>query len=155
MDFFDALKRLRDANPDCNESELRSALDSEVNEVEENLHGRNKYARAVETAYGRIVAWLKEGDEYAVVENYGDFARFASSHRPACVFAVMVAKSRVETAKKTVTVKLLLDQWPVILKSMEIAAEGYHKECREVAEACILETRIEVRSQIDAQEKTA
>ena len=103
MDFFDALKRLKDANPDCNENELGSALDSEVAAVESALSGRNKYARAVETAYGRIVEWLKTGDEYAVVENYGDFARFASSHRPACVFAVMVAKSRSETARKTAT----------------------------------------------------
>jgi len=47
-----------------------------------------------------------------------------------------------------VKVELELDQWPVVLKAMEIAAEVKKKEFRDTAEACILETRHEIFKQV-------
>ena len=96
MDFFTALATIRKEFPQLDESELRSAMDSEVESEEKRLTGqrvRGKYARAVESARFRIVEWLKTGDEYAVdLASIDSLAKFVSSHRPACVWAVLRSK---------------------------------------------------------------
>lgn len=47
-----------------------------------------------------------------------------------------------------VTVTLQRDQWPIILRSMEMAAEEYKLRGRDMAQAVILECRIEVAKQV-------
>jgi hypothetical protein len=99
MDFLEAVNHLQKLNPDCDYSSLRSAMQSETDSEESNLSGRGKYERAVTTAYKRISEWLKTGDEYGVQRQWRDLASFAASHRPACVYAVLIAKARADEAQ--------------------------------------------------------
>lgn len=96
MDFNDAVKYLKTDNPDCNESDLRSAMDAQVKEETERLKQAKcySYARAVAAAYDRIKEWLKTGDEFVVALDWRDLAGF-SLRMPACVYCVFVAKARV------------------------------------------------------------
>jgi hypothetical protein len=52
----------------------------------------------------------------------------------------------MDTPTKTVT--LPVDHWPVVLHAMEIAAGVKRAEARDLAEAVILETRMEIRKQV-------
>ena len=96
MDFFTALATIRKDFPWVDESELRSAMEREVKSEEERLTGqrvRNKYARAVEAAPDRLTEWLKTGHEFQVnLADIDSLARFISSTRPACVWAVLRSK---------------------------------------------------------------
>jgi hypothetical protein len=75
------------------EEDARKAIDLEAADIREN--GKLiRYAKSVELATDRVRSWLKDGDEYAVKLNWLDLASFVSSHRPACVWAVLVAKDR-------------------------------------------------------------
>lgn len=96
MEFFDALSSLRKANPDCNEDDLRSALESETSYEESQSTGRDKYGRAVETAYNRLTGWLRDGCEYGATLDWRNLAHFTASHRPAVVYGVMIAKARYD-----------------------------------------------------------
>jgi hypothetical protein len=93
MDFFTALTTIRKEFPHIDESELRSAMDSEVAAEEKRLTGQRKYARAVESTQYRITEWLKTGNEYQVDLTFDGMAKFVSSHRPACVWAVLRCKA--------------------------------------------------------------
>ena len=92
MDFFTALASIRKEFPQLDESELRSAMDSEIEAEEKRLKGRGVYARAVESSRFRITEWLKTGNEYHVDLTFDGMAKFVSSHRPACVWAVLRSK---------------------------------------------------------------
>jgi hypothetical protein len=98
MDFFTALATIRKEFPHLDESELRSAMDSEVEAEEKRLTSqriRGKYARAVESAQFRITEWLKTGHEYGVdLNSVNSLAKFVASHRPAYVWAVLRSKER-------------------------------------------------------------
>lgn len=60
--------------------------------------GRNKDGRAQKAACLAILGWLTEAHEYAVnTDNLRDLADFVSSHRQACVWAVLVGKSQPVT----------------------------------------------------------
>lgn len=52
------------------------------------------YQQALDMAYTHLEDWLKNGKEYAVKLDWEDVARFALSHRKACVWAVLTAKGR-------------------------------------------------------------
>lgn len=96
MDFFDALSTLQEANPDCDKDDLRAALESETKHEESCLTGRDKYGRAVETAFDRLGSWLADGCQYGVTLDWRNVAHFAAQHRPACVYGVLVAKARYD-----------------------------------------------------------
>jgi len=49
---------------------------------------------ALATAYNHLKDWLSTGNEYVVKLEWEDLARFAFSHRKACVWAVMTAKAK-------------------------------------------------------------
>ena len=100
MNFFTALATIRKEFPHLDESELRSAMDSEIASEEKRLTGRGVYARAVESAQIRIVEWLKTGNEYQIDFTADGLAKFVSSHRPACVWAVLRCKASSPTLTK-------------------------------------------------------
>jgi hypothetical protein len=53
----------------------------------------------------------------------------------------------------TTTVTLQTDQWPVVLKSLEVAAETYSRQLRPMAQATVLETRTEVERQVQENQE--
>lgn len=93
MDFNDAVKKLRTENPDCNESDLRSMLQAQVDSEQARLSGRGKHERAVTLAVDRMRDWLATGNEFAVSLDWRDLASFAT-HQPTCVWCVFIAKAR-------------------------------------------------------------
>lgn len=60
-----------------------------------------------------------------------------------------VTACKTQPPMKSVSVSLPLDHWSVILKALEIAAEMKRKNCRDTAEAVLLETRMEVQRQVN------
>ena len=111
MDFFTALATIRKEFPQLDENELRSAMDSEIAAEEKRLTGRGVYARAVESAQGRIVEWLKTGDEYRLDLTFDGMAKFVSSHRPACVWAVLRCKASSPALTKRLSWRTKQDQF--------------------------------------------
>ena len=99
MDLFDAVSDIRRQHPELDEDEIRSAMDSEVTYEEGRLKGQRKYARAVESAHFRILAWLQEDpSEYRI--NFFDpnsMAHFVVRHRTACTWAVLKAHAKILT----------------------------------------------------------
>ena len=100
MEFLDAVKKLATDNPDVQYSECRSAMQNAVDAELKELKGRDQYARAVLIAYTRICDWLQCGSQYAVTCTWRDMAKFVSSHRTACVWAVCVANMRQQVAEQ-------------------------------------------------------
>jgi hypothetical protein len=104
MDFFDAVNNICKQYPCAAHSEVRNAMEAEINSELERLKGRNKYGRAVGIAHDRIQDWIKTAPEYAVkfdlmgVERR-DIVRFVGSHRQACVWAVLFGKLHAEAVE--------------------------------------------------------
>lgn len=93
MDLFDAIRDIRQQYPNLYEGEIRAAIDQEIESELARLKGsgtRGQYRAAIERAHARIINWLKTGKEFAVnPANLDDLCRFVSSHRQACVWAVL------------------------------------------------------------------
>lgn len=123
MDFLDAVHKLATDNPDVSYSECRAAMQSETDSELLNLKGHNRYARAVSIAEARISSWLKETPNEDL---YGarQIARFISSHRPACVWATLIAVAREQEAAP------LADQDPAKDAPARLVwADTYGTEC--------------------------
>lgn len=74
------------------QSEAMKAIDQEANDIQERIP-RTRDNAAIEQSYNRVRAWILEAEEYMVKLEWGDIAQFASSHRPACVWAVLIGKA--------------------------------------------------------------
>ena len=100
MDTIDAAKRLKDEFG-VDELAARKAIDQESLEIREagkrvKAGKRVNYGKSVEEAYTRVADWIKGADEYVVALTWQDIAKFMSTHRPACVWAVMAGKGRAQ-----------------------------------------------------------
>lgn len=93
MDFNDAARKLKKENPDCNETDLRAMLQSQIDLELARFKGRDKYVAAVESAFVLMSDWLHCGNDFAVTLDWKELASFAT-HTPACVYCVFIAKSR-------------------------------------------------------------
>jgi hypothetical protein len=94
MDSMDAAKRLKEEFG-CDFSEARKAVESEADAVIEHAKPqRVKYADAIDTAYTMVRDWIRTAPEYMVDLDWTDLARFHSSHRFACVWAVLTGKAK-------------------------------------------------------------
>lgn len=81
-----------------NRDDARKAIDSESDFIREDGKRdrlRISYAASIDTAYQRIAAWIRTAEEYRVKLDWEDLAKFVASHRPACVWAVLVGKSKL------------------------------------------------------------
>lgn len=97
MDSIDAANKLV-KEFGVEQGDAIKAIDAEVDDLRADTFQRKpSYKEALERAYETIREWLRTGDEYAVKLEWDDIARFAHSHRKACVWAVMTAKARAAT----------------------------------------------------------
>ena len=75
------------------EHDYLSAVRFEAEDVREQTrrgYGRRcRYAEAVDTAAGRVLAWFKNAEEYRD-QVTADLPGFVVSHRRACVWAVLL-----------------------------------------------------------------
>ena len=95
MDSMYAAKKLAEEFGVSQEDALK-ALESETDAIRSDPFQKRKptYQVALNASYDRIRDWLSTGETYLVKLDYAEMARFVLSHRTACVWAVMVAKSR-------------------------------------------------------------
>ncbi len=104
MDFFDAVTKLANENPDVTPDHIRAALDIEVKFEEDRTASSTRskaqrYANAIETAAERLGKWLKDGDTFAGTLNWRDVATQAINHSNSCMWAVCIAKARTAEAE--------------------------------------------------------
>lgn len=94
MDTMDAAQKL------VNEfgvswEDARRAIDWESADIRTEAKPRRiSYSDSIDSAYEQIASWITTANEYMVALDWKDIASFQSSHRPACVWAVLVGKSR-------------------------------------------------------------
>jgi hypothetical protein len=92
MDSMDAAKRLQEEFG-CDWSEARKAVESEADEIKDRLKPqRISYPDAIDSGYAAVRDWILIGHTYSVSLDWQDLARFHSSHRFACVWAVLFGK---------------------------------------------------------------
>lgn len=101
MDIYDATQALV-TEFGVDQTDAMKAVEFESQDVIDNAkQDRRRVSQAVATqeAYSRVASWLRDADQYAVKLDWADLARFAGSHRKACVWAVFTGKSIKGVAK--------------------------------------------------------
>lgn len=68
------------------------AIDTEAEYIRKSGK-RVRYDYSIEKATDRVSAWIGDCGQYNFNLNYADLARFVSSHRPACVWAVLAGRA--------------------------------------------------------------
>lgn len=92
MDTMDAAQKLVTAFG-VRWEDARRAIEWEAADLRTE-YGPMSHGESNDRAYAMIHEWITTANEYMVALDWKDIASFQSSHRPACVWAVLVGKSR-------------------------------------------------------------